>query len=557
MTAAAPSATTPSTRRRRTRSARYLSDNLQTDIILLDLNLPDCHGIQTFEKMHSGSLNLPIIVLTGNEDDELALEAVGLGAQDYLVKGRLEKYGLIRAIRYAIERNQILQELAAAREVEKFLAYHDFLTELPNRHLFYDHLGQAIVHAERYDDLLALLFVDLDDFKELTDKFGHTAGDLILQDAAERLKGCVRKSDTIARWGWDEFAIILRPICQALDASKVAEKILDALSQPFHLGGQELSITASLGISLCPSDSKDRVDSVRMAETAMRRAKRKGKNNWQYYDSSVNQSYVELQTRVRSLQRAVERDELTAYFQPQIDVTTGEVTGVEAFVRWRHPEQGLIEPADFIGLAEETGIILQIDEWMVRTACQHAQAWLETGLPSMRISVNLSARFFLEKTSPGVIAGILYETSMNPNLLVLEITEDDSMKDSALTSKIMREFKALGVQIALHQFGTGHSSLDHLRHLPRDILKIDRSLIQGLPTDPGDLTLTTAIMSMAQSLDLKVIAEGVETEEQLSFLSHTGCHEIQGYYVSEPVPADSLATVLLSRMCMTGQVAEA
>ncbi|MCH6560611.1 EAL domain-containing protein [candidate division KSB1 bacterium] len=522
------------------------------DIILVDLSLPDSHGFETFEQINTTWPEIPIIVLTANEDDDLATQAVKAGAQDYLVKGQFEQQLLIRSIRHALERHQLLRELKAARVAERFLAYRDNLTKLPNRQLFYDRLHQAILHSKRHKNVFAILFLDLDGFKAINDKLGHSTGDYLLKMAAERLKKCLRQSDTVSRWGGDEFTIILNRISQEQDAIKVAHKILESISQPFQAEEYDLFVTTSIGICLYPSDATDVEDLLKNADTAMYRAKKDGKNSFRCYDPSMNVNYLEHVTRVNSLKKAIEGDELEAFYQPQVNLNTKKIAGVEAFVRWRHPNLGLIPPSQFMPLAEETGLILQIDEWMLRQACAQNKRWQEEGLPAIRVSVNLSDRTFREPEVQQTLNRILEETGLEAKYLVLEITENDAMQNVEKTVERLKKFKDIGVQIALHQFGTGTSSLSCLKRLPKDMLKIDRSFVKGLNENEEDRTITKGITALAHSLDLKVIAEGVETKEQLSFLLIPGCDEVQGYLISRPVPSGELTELLKSGWQMDG-----
>ena len=530
---------------------KLLSEN-KFDIILVDLSLQDSHGFETFEQINTTWPEIPIIVLTGNEDDDLATQAVKAGAQDYLVKGQFEQQLLIRSIRHALERHQLLRELKAAQVAERFLAYRDNLTKLPNRQLFYDRLHQAILHSKRHKNVFAILFLDLDGFKKINDKLGHGTGDYLLKIAAERLKKCLRQSDTVARWGGDEFTIILNRISQEQDAIKVAQKILESISQPFQAQEYDLFVTTSIGISLYPSDATDVEILLKNADTAMYRAKKDGKNSFRCYAPSMDVNYLEHVTRVNGLKRAIEDDELAAFYQPQVNLNTNKITGVEAFVRWRHPNMGLIPPSKFMPLAEETGLILQIDEWMLRQACAQNKRWQDEGLPAIRVSVNLSDRTFRDPGVPQTLSQILEETGLEAKYLVLEITENDAMQDVEKTVERLKKFKDIGVQIALHQFGTGTSSLSCLKRLPKDMLKIDRSFVKGLDENEEDRTITEGITALAHSLDLKVIAEGVETKEQMSFLLAPGCDEVQGYFISRPVTAAELTELLKSGWQMDG-----
>ncbi len=539
-------------------NVRRLEDGLELlsqdkfDIILVDLSLPDSHGFETFQKINTTWPEIPIIVLTGKDDDDLAGQAVKAGAQDYLVKGEFEHQLLIRSIRHALERHQLLRELKAARVAERFLAYRDNLTKLPNRQLFYDRLHQAILHSRRHKNVFAILFLDLDGFKTINDKLGHSTGDYLLKIAAERLKKCLRQSDTVARWGGDEFTIILNRISQEQDAIKVAQKILESISQPFQAQEYDLFVTTSIGISLYPSDATDVEILLKNADTAMYRAKKDGKNSFRCYAPSMDVNYLEHVTRVNGLKKAIEDDELEAFYQPQVNLNTNKITGVEAFVRWHHPNMGLIPPSKFMPLAEETGLILKIDEWMLRQTCAQNKRWQEDGLQAIRVSVNLSDRTFRDPEVPQTLNQILEETGLEAKYLVLEITENDAMQDVEKTVERLKKFKDMGVQIALHQFGTGISSLSCLKRLPKDMLKIDRSFVKGLDENEEDRTITEGITALAHSLDLKVIAEGVETKEQMSFLLTPGCDEVQGYFISRPVTAVELTELLKSGWQMDG-----
>ncbi len=526
------------------------------DIILLDLSLPDSQGFQTFEKVNTTWPEIPVIVLTGNDDDDLAGQAVKAGAQDYLVKGEFEHQLLVRSIRHALERNRLLRELKAARVAERFLAYRDNLTKLPNRQLFYDRLRQAILHSKRYKNFFAILFLDLDGFKTINDTLGHSTGDHLLQMAAGRLKECLRQSDTVARWGGDEFTIILNRISHEQDAIQVAQKILDSIAEPFEANEHELFVTTSIGISLYPSDATDVEDLVKNADTAMYRAKKDGKNSFRCYDPSMDVNYLEHITKINNLKRAIADDELEAFYQPQVNLNTNEITGVEAFVRWRHPQLGLIPPSKFMPLAEETGLILKIDQWMLRKTCEQNKRWQQEGYPAMRLSVNLSGRMFRKPEFPKMLSQILDVSGLEAEFLVLEITENEAMQEVEKTVARLKEFKEIGVQIALHQFGTGTSSLSCLKQLPKDMLKIDRSFVKGLSENEEDRTITEGITALAHSLDLKVIAEGVETQEQMSLLLKPGCDEVQGYFISQPLSADELTDLLKSGWQLEGEKSE-
>jgi diguanylate cyclase (GGDEF)-like protein/PAS domain S-box-containing protein len=445
---------------------------------------------------------------------------------------------------------QDITERKRAEEQITRMAYYDNLTRLPNRKLFQDRLDLAISHATRHSRLLALLFLDMDEFKRINDIFGHSVGDLLLQEFAERLKQCVRKGDslarcgtgddgpfTVARFGGDEFAIILPEIHAAGDAAKVARRILAKLAKPFHLDNHEVFVGASIGITLCPSDGTDSDTLLRNADSAMYHAKSQTKNNYQFYEQSMNEANLQRLSLENSLRRALERDEFRLYYQPQMDLRTGQIVGMEALIRWNHPEKGMVSPAEFIPLAEETGLIVPIGRWALRTACFQAKAWQQAGLNPLSISVNLSGQQFKHQSIREDITSALADSGLDARYLMIEITESILLQNTAATVAILREINDMGLRIAMDDFGTGYSSLNYLRRLPLYSLKIDRSFVQEIDTNPDDAAIAQAIIAMAHSLKLTVVAEGIETQEQMIFLRELGCDEMQGYLLSRPVPA--------------------
>ena len=514
------------------------------DVILIDLNLPDCTGLDTIYEVESQASNTPIIVLTEQDDNELASQALQSGAQDYLVKGHIDRSTLERSIRYAIERNRLLEQLEESKRLERHLAYHDALTILPNRHLLHDRLQQALAQSKRSGKLAALLFLDLDGFKRINDTLGHGIGDLLLKSVAKRLKTTVRQVDTVARLGGDEFTIVLLEINHVQDAKNVAKKILKVISQPYKIEEHELFVTASVGISICPDDGSDIESLIRKADIAMYRAKGQGKNNYQVYNLSMDAKFFERLTLENSLRKAVENEELVAYYQPQVDLRTGEITGVEALVRWQHQKFGLVPPDKFIQLAEETGVILEIDEWMMKTACRQIKNWEREGIANIRVSVNLSTRQFRQKNLTEKVAQILNDSAVQPKNLCLEITENEVMHNIETTVEILQALKKMGVLLSLDDFGTGYSSLSYLKRFPIDVLKIDRTFVNGIPSDRDDTAISTAIVVLAHSMELKVIAEGVEKSEQIAFLQSLQCDEIQGFYFSRPLNAETVTDLL-------------
>ncbi len=516
------------------------------DVVLLDLSLPDSQGLATFTCVQEHASGTPIILLTGLDDETLAVKAMQQGAQDYLVKGKVEAELLVRAIRYAIERQRLLVEMEKAREFEQHLAYHDVLTNLPNRLLFYDRLAQALTHAKRYSGKLAVFFLDLDGFKELNDSRGHTVGDRLLQIVAQRLKSKLRESDTIARLGGDEFTILLKGINNADDVSRAAVKILELLSEPYLVNDYAVTMSCSIGVSVFPFDGEDAESLIKKADFAMYRAKKQSKGSFQLYNLSMDVTTFKKMSIENSLRTAIAENEFELHFQPQLSLKTGLVTGIESLVRWRHPKLGLVYPGDFIPLAEETGLIVPIGEWVLRSACGQLGIWHKAGFNQLPVAVNLSARQFREISLIETVAGALEDSAIEPGGLVLEITETNAMQDLDYTISTLEVLKEIGVQIALDDFGTGYSSLSYLKRLPIDLLKIDKSFVKDVAKNMDDGAIVSAIVALSKSLGMTVIAEGVETRDQLEFLKSVHCDCMQGFFFSEPVSGEELPQFLSS-----------
>ncbi|MCC6347638.1 MAG: EAL domain-containing protein, partial [Nitrospirales bacterium] len=451
------------------------------------------------------------------------------------------------------ERDEVVGTTGIARDITRrkqmeetirFQAYHDLLTGLPNRTLFMDRLSLAIPQAQRTRKRLAVLFLDLDRFKNINDSLGHTVGDHLLQDVADRLKGTLRETDTLARVGGDEFTVLLPLITQVEEAAKMAGKIIGIFKAPFLTDGQELHIASSIGISICPEDGVQAETLLKNADIAMYHAKDQGRNNFQFYNPALNIRTLERIHLENRLRQTVEHGELVVHYQPQVNIKTGKMVGAEALVRWLHPEQGLLNPQQFIPVAEEAGIIISIDQWVLRTACAQLKRWLTGGCPPLYITTNLSARQFQQPDLADTIMRILDETGLSPQSLGIEITETLAMQDTELTARTLKELSTWGVRFAIDDFGTGYSSLSYLKKLPLHKLKIDKSFIMDLTEDPDYRSIVSAIIAMAHSLKLEVTAEGVETEEQAAFLQAKGCDEIQGYFFSRPVPADEFERML-------------
>lgn len=423
-------------------------------------------------------------------------------------------------------------------------ANYDFLTDLPNRMLLKDRLAHAIVMAQRHGKQLAVLFLDLDRFKHINDSLGHSVGDKLLQSIAKRLAACVRHSDTVSRQGGDEFVVLLSEIEHAVDATVSAEKILAALGAPHDIDEHDLQVNVSIGISIYPDDGEDAEILMQNADTAMYQAKEMGRDSYQFFKRAMNVRAVERQSVEGSLRRALRRQEFALHYQPKINLETGAIICAEALIRWRHPDWGLVPPAQFVPIAEECGLIVPIGRWVLREACAQARAWMDSGLPPILMAVNISARECRSKDFLDNVRAILNATRLEPRYLELELTESVLMQNDASTASMLHALKAMGVQLAIDDFGTGYSSLSYLKRFPIDTLKIDQSFVRDITTDADDATIVAAVIAMGQSLKQRVIAEGVETQDQLAFLRARQCDEGQGFYFSQPVRAEEFATLL-------------
>lgn len=450
---------------------------------------------------------------------------------------------------------QDITVIKKAKDKILFLAYYDSLTSLPNRILFKDRLSQTLLMARRYQRLVGILLLDLDNFKRINDTLGHPAGDELLKQVADRLSNYIRKSDSISRYstdefsavvarlGGDEFTIMLTEISHAHDAMKVAQRILDAIAQPFDIGGQEVFITSSIGIAIYPIDGEDVDSLLKNCDTAMYHAKNEGRNNYKFYEQSLNKTALDILALENNLRKALDKQEFRVYYQPRIDIRTRNVVGFEALIRWRHSQKGLIPPSEFIPMAEESGLIIPIGEWVLNEACKQNKTWQAAGFAPVFISVNLSGKQFKQQNLIKIIEQALSESAFDPKYLELEITES-IIQDTKSTAEILNELRKLGLKISVDDFGTGYSSLSYLRRFPVNALKIDRSFVKDATKDTDSAAIVKAIIAMAHCLKLRVVAEGVETEEQLKFLSDEGCDEFQGYLISPPLPAEEVARFL-------------
>jgi len=508
-------------------------------LVLLDLSLPDSYGLDTFARVYAHFPSVPIIVLTDNDDRTVALAAVKGGAQDYLLKGRLDRELLVRTMHYSIERKHYQDQLERQ-------ANYDVLTGLPNRNLFHDRLSQA-VYAQRHRRPLALVFIDLDHFKFVNDSLGHHAGDELLKVVADRLRSCVREADTVARLGGDEFVLILNDQTNEELIFHAMQRIISRLVEPISINERELYITCSAGISLYPQDGPDVETLLKNADAAMYRAKEQGRNNFQFFTAEMNARANERLALENGLRRAVECDEFILHYQPRVDLKTRSIVGVEALIRWQHPRWGLLPPERFIPLAEETGLIVSIGDWVLRTAFAQSKSWQDAGMPRLTMSVNLSARQFKQKDLVKSVARALQATRLDGRCVELELTESLVMHNPEGAIATLLELKSLGLRLAVDDFGTGYSSLSYLKRFPLDALKIDQSFVRDIGSDPDDAVLTRAIISLGHSLNMKTVAEGVETAEQLTLLEEQGCDEVQGFFLGEPLPPDEFQRVFLNR----------
>ena len=435
-----------------------------------------------------------------------------------------------------------------AEERIQFLAYYDALTGLPNRTLLQDRLAKALAGASRRNDMVALLFLDIYGFKIINDSLGHSVGDLLLKQIADRLKRFSRDQDTVARLGGDEFLIVLSDVKDIPDAAVAAERLMDAMAGGFVVQGHPLSVSCSLGISIFPEHGVDGETLIKHADAAMYSAKDNGRNNIQLFTDQMNAQAVERLALESSLRRALEKKELFLVYQPQMDVATGKITGLEALLRWQHPELGLVPPDRFIRIAENSGLIIPIGEWVLRAACSQARRWQDEGIPAVVVAVNVSAVQFRQPGFCELIKRVLEETGLAPQYLGLELTEGLLLADADVTFAVLQDLKAMGLSLAIDDFGTGYSGFSYLRHFWVSKLKIDRSFIRDVAVNPDDAAITAAIISMAKSLRLKAVAEGVENEAQMSFLRAHHCDEIQGYYFSRPLTAEKAADKLRDTM---------
>jgi diguanylate cyclase (GGDEF)-like protein len=507
------------------------------DLVLMDARMPALDGFAACRRIHDlpDSAHLPIVMITALDDEQSIEQAFAAGANDYIPK----------PVNFAVLRQRVARIVDASRAERHVhqLAYRDPLTDLANRTAFRERLDGLLSRGCQEAQSHALLFLDLDRFKLVNDTLGHETGDRLLRTVAERVAGCVRAGDMVLRLGGDEFIVMLENINSPMVATLVAEKICHVIARPFVLLGRQICLSTSIGISLYPADSQDGGTLIKYADMAMFRAKKYG-NTCRFYEPSMEAAIVKKLDLESELRRALERDELVLHYQPRVDLGTGKIVSMEGLIRWRHPQLGLVSPAQFIPLAEETGLIEPIGAWVLRTACAQNKAWQDEGLARIPVAVNLSARQLEQGTIEDTILNILADTGLDPAYLDLELTETTIMKEPEQMRGILRRLKDIGVLLSLDDFGTGYSSLNHLKYFSFDTLKIDQSFVRDLIINPSDAMIVLAIIAMARSFKIRVVAEGVETEAQLRYLQQNGCDEIQGYYASRPVPSDEAGRLL-------------
>ena len=509
----------------------YTRDDLPAN--LRDLTSPEHHRLdeEAFEKLmafgacapfekdlvrHDGT-TIPVLFGAALHDDEIACFVVDLS------------------------QNRQTQEKL------NHLAYHDALTDLPNQVLFKDRLKQAIAYSRRSDQMHAVLLLNLDRFRTVNDSLGYTAGDRLLQSVAQRLTSCVRESDTVARFGSDEFAILLTQISRAQDAANAARAIKEVLDQAFLYDDQELFVSTSVGISLYPHDDRDTSGLLKSASAALDRAKEQGGNNYQFYTSGGTTRALKQLVLESNLRGALEREEFVVHYQPQVRLPDFHLVGMEALVRWQHPSLGVLYPSEFVPVAEDSGLIIALGDWVMRTACSQNMEWQDKGLAPMCLSVNFSARQFQQPTFIASVAEILKETNLDPRWLELELTESSIMKEPEQAIEKLHELKLMGIKVAIDDFGTGYSSLNYLKRFPIDTLKIDKTFVADVCKDPHDTAIVRAIITLGHALDLTVIAEGVETQEQLQYLSSLGCDVVQGFLFSKSLSAPAFEELLVEQ----------
>jgi diguanylate cyclase (GGDEF)-like protein len=498
------------------------------DIVLLDLHLPDASGLECIDAIQAVDNEIPIVVLSGQDDEEFAVNILNKGAQDYLVKWEGQGRTILRSIRYAIERKRSELRL-------NYMAQFDALTGIPNRQYFNDQLTRATARARRDGRKVTLLFLDLDEFKVVNDTLGHDAGDRLLKEVASRIQRSVRTGDVVARLGGDEFAVLLEGLTGPLEVETMASSLLELVSQPYHIADRQLDITTSIGITMYPNDSADTQMLLKNADIAMYQAKENGRNNVTFFTERMHAELMEYHELERDVREALRLDEFHVVYQPKVNAHSRRLQGMEALLRWTSPTRGKVNPGVFIPVAEESGHIIPLGYWVLNQVCQTLKAWEEKGLPRVPVSVNVSARQFQQPDFHKRVEQILSAHDVDPALVEIELTEGLVMEDSEAAQMELLRLKRIGLRISIDDFGTGYSCLSYLRRFPIDVLKIDRSFVLEIGVSQDGESIIDAIISLARSLRLETVAEGVETNEQLNFLLDRGCHIVQGYLFGVPM----------------------
>ena len=526
------------------------------DLAITDINMGGISGLDLVPYVLKESPDTVVLMISGLQTIETAIGAMRAGAFDYITKP-LDIRHVEAAVERALAHHRLLkqkrvyenhlEELVEERaaEIER-LAYFDSLTELPNRLLFADRLSQAVTHARREQEMLAVLLLRLDRFKNVNDTLGHDWGDLLLREIAVRLKNAIGDRGTVARFEGDEFGLLLTDIHGSEKVLEALCEVTGSLKPAFVIEGHEIYVTASVGVSLFPADGQDPPELLDHAGIALYRTQSLGGNSSQFYRAEMNQRALERLALEAELRRAVENEELILYYQPQIDIATRRICGAEALLRWQHPKLGLVPPLEFIPLAEDTGLILPIGEWVMKTACNQAASWHRGGFPNLRMAVNVSPKQFQQRDFLDTVRRIVQQSLIEPSLLELEITESSLVENAAPVIELLTRLKQIGVSIAIDDFGIGYSSLAYLKRLPIDMLKIDRTFVSDAITAPDDAAIVVAIITLAHNLRLQVMAEGVETEEHLKFLQLLNCDKAQGYLFGKPVPPESFFSAAVS-----------